>query len=91
MKPAGTGRAPNLERIAYDELLEEILKLLLLYRGIVRVTILKNIAIVTHALLTLFKGARGGNGWLSKAALAPMYAARDWSQRKGTTPLPSIE
>ena len=70
MRPARIGRAPNLERIVYDELLDELLRLLLLYRGMVRLTILKNIAIVTHALLTLFKGARGGNGWLSKAALA---------------------
>ncbi len=44
--------------------------LLFVYRGTIRVTILKNIALVTHALLTLFSGARGGNGWLSKAALA---------------------
>ena len=39
--------------------------LLFVYRGVIRVTILKNIALVT-----LFHGARGGNGWLSKAALA---------------------
>ncbi len=44
--------------------------LLLAYRGLIRVTILKNIALVTYALITLFHGARGGNGWLSKAALA---------------------
>ena len=44
--------------------------LLFLYRGMIRVTILKNIALITHALLTLFSGARGGNGWLSKAAVA---------------------
>jgi hypothetical protein len=44
--------------------------LLFVYRGMIRVTILKNIALVTYALLTLFSGARGGNGWLSKAALA---------------------
>jgi hypothetical protein len=36
----------------------------------IRVTILKNIALVTYALVTLYHGARGGNGWLSKAALA---------------------
>jgi hypothetical protein len=36
----------------------------------IRVTILKNIALITYALITLFSGARGGNGWLSKAALA---------------------
>jgi hypothetical protein len=44
--------------------------LLFLYRGAIRVTILKNIALVTYGLITLFHGARGGNGWLSKAALA---------------------
>ncbi len=46
------------------------MELLLAYRGIIRVTILKNIALVTYALVTLYHGARGGNGWLSKAALA---------------------
>ena len=40
------------------------------YRGLVRITILRNIALLTHALLTLFQGARGGNGWLSQAAIA---------------------
>jgi hypothetical protein len=44
--------------------------LLFLYQGVIRVTLLKNIALLTHAVLTLFHGARGGNGWLSKAALA---------------------
>jgi hypothetical protein len=60
----------NAERIEYDDLLRKLLALLFLYRGVIRVTILKNIALVTHALITLFHGARGGNGWLSKAALA---------------------
>jgi len=46
------------------------MKLLLAYRGMMRVTLLRNIALVTYALITLFHGARGGNGWLSKAALA---------------------
>jgi Transposase DDE domain len=46
------------------------MELLFVYRGMIRVTILKNIALVTYALITLFHGARGGNGWLSKAALA---------------------
>jgi hypothetical protein len=60
----------NAERIEYDDLLRNLLALLFLYRGVIRVTILKNIALVTYALITLFHGARGGNGWLSKAALA---------------------
>ncbi len=60
----------NRERIEYDALLYKLMELLLAYRGMVRVTILRNIALVTHALVTLFQGARGGNGWLSKAALA---------------------
>ena len=46
------------------------MELLFVYRGMIRVTILKNIALVTYALIMLFRGARGGNGWLSKAALA---------------------
>ena len=46
------------------------MELLYAYRGMIRVTILKNIALVTYALVTLYHGARGGNGWLSKAALA---------------------
>jgi hypothetical protein len=46
------------------------MELLFVYRGMIRVTILKNIALLSYALVTLFHGARGGNGWLSKAALA---------------------
>jgi hypothetical protein len=60
----------NQERIEWDDLLLKLMELLCVYRGMIRVTILKNIALVTHALITLFSGARGGNGWLSKAALA---------------------
>jgi hypothetical protein len=60
----------NRERLTEDDLLWKLLDLLLRYRGLVRVTILKNIALLTHALLTLFQGARGGNGWLSQAAVA---------------------
>jgi hypothetical protein len=61
---------PNTERIEYDDLLRKLMGLLLAYRSMIRVTILKNIALMTYALITLFHGARGGNGWLSKAALA---------------------
>ena len=60
----------NRERIESDDLLRKLMELLYAYRGMIRVTILKNIALVTYALVTLFQGARGGNGWLSKAALA---------------------
>jgi hypothetical protein len=60
----------NRERIELDDLLRKLMELLFVYRGMIRVTILKNIALVTYALITLFRGARGGNGWLSKAALA---------------------
>jgi len=60
----------NQERIESDDLLRKLMELLLAYRGMIRVTILKNIALVTYALVTLYHGARGGNGWLSKAALA---------------------
>jgi len=60
----------NRERIESDALLRQLLELLYAYRGMIRVTILKNIALVTYALVTLYHGARGGNGWLSKAALA---------------------
>lgn len=70
MRRTERNHAPNLERIIYDDLLRKLLGLLFLYRGIIRITILKNIALVTHGLLTLFSGARGSNGWLSKAALA---------------------
>jgi len=62
--------APNQERILDDGLLQKILLLLGLYRGEIRITLLRNIALLTHALLTLFQGARGSNGWLSQAALA---------------------
>ncbi len=60
----------NRERIESDDLLCKLMELLLAYRGMVRLTILKNMALVTYALVTLYHGARGGNGWLSKAALA---------------------
>jgi len=60
----------NRERLTEDDLLRRLLALLLRYRGLVRITILRNIALLTHALLTLFQGARGGNGWLSQAAIA---------------------
>ena len=60
----------NREQILYDALLRRLMELLFLYHGVIRVTILKNIALLTYALLTLFHGARGGNGWLSQAALA---------------------
>jgi len=60
----------NQEQILYDELLRRLMGLLFLYPGVIRVTILRNIALLTYALLTLFQGARGGNGWLSQAALA---------------------
>lgn len=58
------------ERLTEDDLLRRLLELLFRYRGLVRITLLKNIALLTHALLTLFQGARGGNGWLSQAAVA---------------------
>lgn len=60
----------NQERILYDALLRRLMDLLFLYQGLIRVTLLKNIGLLTYALLTLFHGARGGNGWLSQAALA---------------------
>ena len=60
----------NRERIESDDLLRKLRELLFVYRGMIRVTILKNIALVTYALVTLYHGARGGHGGLSKAALA---------------------
>jgi hypothetical protein len=63
-------RGSNRQRLIQDELLGKLLGLLLRYRGVVRVTILRNIALVSHALVTVFGGARGSNGWLSKAAVA---------------------
>jgi hypothetical protein len=70
VKPPKAKRAPNQERILYDDLLRKLVDLLSLYQGMIRITILRNIALLTYALLTLFHGARGGNGWLSQAALA---------------------
>jgi hypothetical protein len=62
--------APNQERILSDGLLGTIFRLLVLYRGKIRITLIRNLALLTYALLTLFQGARGGNGFLSQAALA---------------------
>ena len=50
-------RVPNQERILYDDLLRKLMDLLSLYQGMIRITILRNIALLTHALLTLFHGA----------------------------------
>jgi len=64
-------KAPaNQEQILYDALLRRLMGLLSLYHGVIRITILRNIALFTYALLNLFHGARGGNGWLSQVALA---------------------
>lgn len=63
-------RLPNRERIESDELFLKLMEIVSLYGGIIRLSVLKHIALLTYSLLTLFSGARGGNGWLSKAALA---------------------
>ncbi len=55
-------KASNRERIAHDQLLQKLCALLFTYHGIIRISILKNIALVTYALLNLFSGARGSNG-----------------------------
>jgi hypothetical protein len=70
MRPQKAKAVPNQERILDDDLLRKLFQLLDLYRGVIRITLLRNIALLTHALLTLFHGARGANGWLSQAALA---------------------
>jgi len=51
--------APHQERILSDGLLGTIFHLLVLYRGKIRITLIRNLALLTHALLTLFQGARG--------------------------------
>jgi hypothetical protein len=63
-------RPRNRERIDSDELFLKLMEIVSLYGGMIRLSVLKNIALLTHSLLTLFSGARGGNGWLSKSALA---------------------
>ncbi len=63
-------QAKNRELWTDDALLSAVMGLLSAYRRLVRKTIRKNIALMTRALLTLFSGARSGNGCLSKAALA---------------------
>ena len=63
-------RARNREQWTDDAILPVLMGVLSAYQGIVRKSILKNIALVTRALLTMFSGARSGNGLLSKAALA---------------------
>jgi hypothetical protein len=70
VRPKKAKSAPNPEQILHDDLLRKLFHLLYLYRGVIRITLLRNIALLTHALLTLFHGARGANGWLSQAALA---------------------
>jgi hypothetical protein len=70
VRPKKTKPSPDQERILHDDLLRKLFHLLDLYRGVIRITLLRNIALLTHALLTLFHGARGANGCLSQAALA---------------------
>jgi hypothetical protein len=70
VRPQKAKHPPNQEQILYDDLLRKLFHLLDLYRGVIRITLLRNIALLTHALLTLFHGARGANGGLSQAALA---------------------
>jgi len=55
----GPPACPNREQIEYDDLLRKLMELLFVYRGMIWVTILKNIALVTYALIILFHGARG--------------------------------
>lgn len=62
--------ATNLERIRREPLLEQVLALLAVCRGEIRATVIKNIGLVTFAMVQLFEGARGGHGWLSRAAIA---------------------
>jgi hypothetical protein len=73
VRPQKARNPPNQERILEDDLLRQLFQLLDFYRGVIRITLLRNIALLTHALLTLFHGARGANGWLSQAALARCF------------------
>jgi hypothetical protein len=73
VRPQKARHPPNQERILEDDLLRQLFQLLDFYRGVIRITLLRNIALLTHALLTLFHGARGANGWLSQAALARCF------------------
>ena len=69
MKDTGARRRKK-ERIDSNELFLKLMEIVSLYGGMIRLTILKNGALLSYSLLTLFSGARGGNGWFSKAALA---------------------
>ena len=88
VRPKKARHPPNQERILDDDLLRKLLQLLWLYRGMIRITLLRNIALVTHALLTLFHGARGANGWLSQAALARCLPLESSPKGQGTAAFP---
>ena len=62
-------RGCNREKWRDDVTLPALMGVLLSYQGLVRKSVLKNIALMTRALLTLFSGGRSGNGMLSKAAI----------------------
>jgi hypothetical protein len=53
-------KTSNRERLVYDELLQKLFSLLWTYQGVIRISILKNIALVTYALLNLFGGLMVG-------------------------------
>jgi hypothetical protein len=79
MRPQKAKAVPNQERILDDDLLRKLFQLLDLYRGVIRITLLRNIALLTHALLTLFHGAR-----------RPWPGAFPWSRppREGNSDFP---
>ena len=91
MKKKGPPCSSNRERIEYDDLLRQLLELLLVYRGLIRVTILKNIALVTYALLTLFQWGAGRQRLALESSPGSMSTLGDRAQREGTATLSVLE
>jgi len=54
------------------------------FTGMIRITILKNIALVTYGLITLFQGL--GREWVAfESGPGSMFASGNWAEGKGTT------
>ena len=77
----------NRERIESDDLLRKLMELLYAYRGMIRVTILKNIAFGDLCVGHVVSRGSGRKRLALESCLRPMSAAGDRAERKRTAAL----